>query len=132
MMQTRKKEVQEAKARKKKRALRVLEKVKQQAQGIADSAELSEGGKAKAIARLSRKARQATATKQKSLVVSRRVGGGKAAQKTQGKARGGSRGVKFVDRRLKKDKRAALRQQKKGGRKGVKIRKRGKGGNKKK
>lgn len=51
-------QVQEAKARKKKRAMKLLEKVKRQAQGIADSAELSETGKARAIARLSKKAQQ--------------------------------------------------------------------------
>ncbi|KAL8427656.1 hypothetical protein Efla_007075 [Eimeria flavescens] len=119
--------LQEAKARKKKRALRVLEKMKKQAQGIADSSELSEAGKAKAIARLSKKAQQATARKQKALVISRRVGGGKAAQKSQGKLGSGTRGVKFVDRRLKKDKRAQQRLQGKGGRKGRKPVKSAKG-----
>lgn len=116
--------VQEAQARKKKRALRVLEKVKRQAQGIADSSELSEAGKAKAIARLSKKARQATARKEKTLVIARRVGGGKAAQKSQGKNRGsksGGRAVKLVDRRLKKDKRAMQRLQGKSGKKGGKA-----------
>ncbi|OEH76315.1 FTSJ-like methyltransferase domain-containing protein [Cyclospora cayetanensis] len=105
--------VREAAARKKKRAQRILEKMKRQAQGIANSAELSEAGKAKAIARLSKKARQATARKEKALVVSRRVGGGKATQKAQG-GKGGARAVKLVDRRLKKDKRAMLKAQAKG------------------
>lgn len=68
----------------------------------------------------------ASARKEKTLVVSRRVGGGKAAQKSQGKkggAKGGARAVKLVDRRLKKDKRAMQRLQGKGGKKGGKGRK---------
>ena len=55
----------------------------------------------------------ATARREKCVVISRRVGGGKAAQKTQPKG-GASRGIKLVDRRLKKDKRAMQRAQKNG------------------
>ncbi|PFH31774.1 ribosomal RNA large subunit methyltransferase J protein [Besnoitia besnoiti] len=122
--------VQEARARKKMREQRRLQKVKSQAAAVAESTEFTEAAKARAIDKIARKARRAEGKRDKDYVVSRRVGGGKMAQKKAGKKGDGNNKVKLVDRRLKKDKRAMkAAMKKKGGKRGG-FKKRGKGGRK--
>ncbi|KEP62484.1 UNVERIFIED_CONTAM: ribosomal RNA large subunit methyltransferase J protein [Hammondia hammondi] len=114
--------VQEARARKKLREQRRLQKVKSQAAAVAESTEFTEAAKARAIDKIARTARRAEEKRGKDYVVTRRVGGGKLAQKKAGKKGGGNNRVKLVDRRLKKDKRAmkAAMKKKGGKRRGLK------------
>ncbi|EPR58015.1 ribosomal RNA large subunit methyltransferase J protein [Toxoplasma gondii GT1] len=114
--------VREARARKKMREQRRLQKVKSQVAAVAESTEFTEASKARAIDKIARKARHAEEKRGKDYVVTRRVGGGKLAQKKAGKKGGGNNRVKLVDRRLKKDKRAmkAAMKKKGGQRRGLK------------
>ncbi|CBZ49804.1 putative ftsJ-like methyltransferase domain-containing protein [Neospora caninum Liverpool] len=113
--------VQEARARKKLREKRRLQKVKSQAAAVAESTEFTEAAKARAIDKIARQARRADGKRGKDYVVTRRVGGGKLAQKKAGKKGDGNNRVKLVDRRLKKDKRAMKAAMKKrGGKRGLK------------
>lgn len=105
------KKVMEAKARKKKRLAKAMNKIKNKASVIAEQQEISEGSKMKQIQKMYKK-EKAKHQEQKQYVVNRNfsnVGGQKPG-----------RGVKAVDRRLKKDKRAlkakAKRDKKGGGR----------------
>lgn len=103
------KKVMEAKARKKKRLAKAMNKIKNKASVIAEQQEISEGSKMKQIQKMYKK-EKAKHKETKQYVVNRNfsnVGGQKTA-----------RGVKAVDRRLKKDKRALkakAKRDKKGG-----------------
>ena len=106
------KKVQEAKARKKKRLAKAMNKIKNKATVIAEQQEMSEGSKMKQIQRLYKK-EKSRHKEEKRYVVSRNfnnVGG-----------KGTPRNVKAVDARMKKDKRIAKARAKKnkknGGRK---------------
>lgn len=91
------KKVMEAKARKKKRLAKAMNKIKNKATVIAEQQEISEGSKMRQIQKLYKK-EKAKNKEEKSYVVSRNfnnVGGGKTP-----------RNVKAVDRRMKKDRRA--------------------------
>lgn len=104
------KKVQEAKARKKKRLAKAMNKIKNKATVIAEQQEMSEGTKMKQIQKLYKK-EKAKHKEEKRYVVSRNfnnVGSSKTP-----------RGTKAVDKRMKKDRRAqkakAKRDKKKGG-----------------
>ncbi|CEL92359.1 unnamed protein product [Vitrella brassicaformis CCMP3155] len=103
--------VAEAQARKRARAKKRMEKVKKQAQSIAESQELTEGSKARSIEKLMKKARGEERRKPKTYIVSRRSGGGTVAQgKGDGRKSKAAKGnVTVVDRRLKSDKRGRAR-----------------------
>jgi len=115
------KKVAEAKARKKKKALKQLEKVKKKAEAVVEKEGMGEKEKAMEIRKMYKKAlnRKKTETK---LVVSKKGGKGVKGSKP-------AKGTKYkvVDARLKKDKRAA---EKKAGKKGG-AKKGGGGGGKK-
>jgi AdoMet-dependent rRNA methyltransferase SPB1 len=106
------KKVQEAKARKKKRLAKAMNKIKNKATVIAEQQEMSEGSKMKQIQRLYKK-EKSRHKEEKIYVVSRNFNnvGGKSTP----------RNVKAVDARMKKDKRIAKARAKKnkknGGRK---------------
>lgn len=108
------KKVAEAKARKKKKALKQLEKVKKKAEAVVEKEGMGEKEKALEIRKMYKKAlnRKKTETK---LVVSKKGGKGVKGSKP-------AKGTKYkvVDARLKKDKRAAEKNTggKKGGKKG--------------
>jgi len=103
------KKVTEAKARKKKRLAKAMNKIKNRASVIAEQQEISEGSKMRQIQKMYKK-EKAKHKESKQYVVSRNfsnVGGQKPG-----------RGVKAVDKRMKKDKRAMkakARRDKKGG-----------------
>eukprot|EP00914_Ancora_sagittata_P002551 GHVO01005565.1.p1 GENE.GHVO01005565.1~~GHVO01005565.1.p1 ORF type:complete len:572 (-),score=181.52 GHVO01005565.1:483-2198(-) len=100
--------VLEAKARKKKRAVKRLDKARQKAEKIAESVELDEASKAKSIRQLVRKAtRENQGAKEKVYLVSRSAGGSKAQQLKSGRKINtkSCKNVKVVDKRLKKDSR---------------------------
>jgi len=104
------KKVAEAKARKKKKAMKQMEKVKKKAEAVVEREGMGEKEKALEIRKMYKKAlnRKKTETK---LVVSKKGGKGvKGAKPAKGTK------YKVVDPRLKKDKRAAER--KAGGKKG--------------
>eukprot|EP00070_Physeter_catodon_P036850 XP_028343744.1 putative rRNA methyltransferase [Physeter catodon] len=98
--------VQEARARKQLRERRQLQKVKSQAVAIAESAEFTDAGKARAIEKIARKAGRVKGKLEKNYyVVSRGVrGGGTLVSKKNTGSKCAK--TKFVDRRMKKDKRA--------------------------
>lgn len=92
------KKVQEAKHRKKKRLAKAMNKIKNKATVIAEQQEMTEGSKMKQIQKLYKK-EKAKHKEEKKYVVSRNfnnVGGKKTP-----------RGTKAVDKRMKKDRRAA-------------------------
>lgn len=117
------KKVAEAKARKKKKALKQLEKVKKKANAVVDNEGMGEKEKALEIRKMYKKAlnRKKTETK---LVVAKKGGKGVKGSKPD-------KGTKYkvVDARLKKDKRANER--KAGGKKGGKGKSSGGGAGKK-
>jgi len=91
------KKVQEAKARKKKRLAKAMNKIKTKATVIAEQQEISEGTKMRQIQKLYKK-EKAKNKEEKKYVVSRNfnnIGGGKTPRNT-----------KAVDKRMKKDRRA--------------------------
>ena len=92
--------VAEARARKKMRATKVADKTRKRAAAIAESEEMDERAKAKAVERVFAKA---TVRKPSSVYVMASKGG----TSSQG-PRGGAK-VKVVDRRLKSDKKGATR-----------------------
>jgi len=117
------KKVAEAKARKKKKALKQLEKVKKKAEAVVEKEGMGEKEKAMEIRKMYKKAlnRKKTETK---LVVSKKGGKGVKGSKP-------AKGTKYkvVDARLKKDKRASEKKNgKKGGSGGGKKGKTGGGG----
>eukprot|EP01069_Polyplicarium_translucidae_P002302 Polyplicarium_translucidae@DN1988_c0_g1_i2.p1 len=96
--------VLEARGRKAKRAAKRMEKARKKSEGVAESAELDEVSKAKAIRQIVRKAeRENRGMKDKVYLVTRRAGGSKAARAKSGRAGKSSKNSKVVDRRLKKD-----------------------------
>jgi len=106
------KKVAEAKARKKKRLVRKMERVKAQAEGILENGEIAQKDKMREIERLYAR-RGSTKTKiSKNYVVSKQGG---RSQTSTGHAKGTEKRTRFVDKRLKKDKRqkAARERQKK-------------------
>lgn len=121
--------VAEAQARKKKRMALRLEKVRKQAQSLAESTEMSAHMKTKQVAKLMKKAGK---REERVKVYSRTNAGGggkvnlggKKAGKGKGKINMAGAKVKLVDKRMKKDKRAAKRISKGGAAKKTK----GKGG----
>lgn len=91
------KKVQEAKARKKKRLAKAMNKIKTKATVIAEQSEISEGSKMRQIQKLYKK-EKAKHKEEKNYVVSRNfsnIGGAKTPRNT-----------KAVDKRMKKDRRA--------------------------
>ncbi|KAI5056953.1 hypothetical protein GOP47_0028771 [Adiantum capillus-veneris] len=88
------KKVAEAKARKKRRALKKLEGIKQKVSAIADQPDMSAQSKKKMMERLYKKAEGTTKPK-KELIVAKK-----------GMGPNGRRGKTIVDRRMKKDKRS--------------------------
>jgi len=110
------KKILEAKARKKNKLTKRLEKVKQKAQAISNQDDINEFSKVKQIEKLYRKEINKTKEKKKYVVA-------RSNRRNMGK---NSRNVKFVDKRLKKDTRAQKRADKRNKKKGV-IKPRGKG-----
>lgn len=92
------KKVLEAKNRKKKRLARQMEKVKKKAQVIANQEEIGEGSKMRQIEKLYKKELNKNKEEKKYVVVRSKQKVGK-----------NSRNVKYVDKRLKKDKRGQKR-----------------------
>merc|ERR1712137_177798 len=97
------KKVAEAKARKKMKAKRNLDKVKQKANAIAEDSDLTEVAKARSIERLYKSQMAKMKTKQVYVV---RGKGQKGKQRVGPKSSGKSR-IKVVDKRMKADKRGA-------------------------
>lgn len=102
------KKVREAKARKKFKAAQKLEKLKKKSALLADEEGVTEGEKAKGIAKLMARAGKAKPKRKVSVVVAR---GGNRGLK--GRPRGTKGRYKMVDSRLKKDVRAEKRLKKK-------------------
>ena len=98
------KKVMEAKARKKKRLAKVMNKVRAKATVIAEQAEATEGSKMRQIQKLYKK-EQDKHKEEKRYVVSRNFNN-TGSNKTP-------RGVKAVDRRMKKDKKIKKQREKK-------------------
>jgi len=94
------KKVAEAKARKKRKAMREWEKMKKQANTIADNSEMTERQKSKAIQKLYNKMKQKNSKKKPLLKMVSTKGGSRMQRK--GKNVKGAKKVK-VDRRMKKD-----------------------------
>jgi AdoMet-dependent rRNA methyltransferase SPB1 len=101
--------VAEAQGRKKKRAVARLEKLRKQANTLANNEDLSAKGKVRSLKKMMSKAKEAD--KQKNVVVASRKTGG-AVKGSKGKAGAGAN-VKVVDKRLKSDKRGQKRADKK-------------------
>lgn len=110
------KKILEAKARKKNKLAKRLDKVKKKAQAISNQDDINEFSKVKQIEKLYRKEINKSKEKKKYVVA-------RANRRNMGK---NSRNVKMVDRRLKKDSRALKRAEKRNKKKGV-ARPRGKG-----
>ena len=98
------KKVQEAKNRKKQRATRRLEKLRQKSDVLADGDSMTEQDKAKSIAKLMSRASKSKPRARAKLVVAK--GGNRGIS---GRPRGVKGRYKIVDARLKKDVRAARR-----------------------
>lgn len=101
------KKIQEAKNRKKKKLAKQMEKVKKQAQVISNQEEMGEGSKLRQIEKLYRKELTKNKPQKKYFAV-------RAGQKVGRN----TRNVKFVDKRLKKDKRAMKRVERRDKKKG--------------
>lgn len=101
------KKVAEAKARKRKRLQQALEKAKAKAAKIMESDEIADGSKLREIEKIYRKAR-AKEKQKKKYVVSRKHNASKVGRV---KAKGNTK-IKYVDARMKKDKRAEQRKKK--------------------
>ena len=110
------KKILEAKARKKNKLTKRLDKVKQKAQAISNQDDINEFSKVKQIEKLYRKEINKTKEKKKYVVA-------RSNRQNMGK---NGRNVKFVDRRLKKDTKALKRAEKRNKKKGV-SKPRGKG-----
>jgi AdoMet-dependent rRNA methyltransferase SPB1 len=106
------KKVMEAKARKKMRAARRLEKLKKKSAVLVEDEGLTEGDKAKSVAKLMSKAGKAKPKRGVKLVVAR--GGNRGIS---GRPKGTKGRYKMVDSRMKKDVRADKRLKKKIGKK---------------
>ena len=104
------KKVQEAKMRKKMRAVRRLEKLKKKSAVMLEDEGMSEADKAKAMARMMARAAKKEPKRQVKVVVAR--GGNRGIK---GRPRGTKGRYKMVDPRLKKDLRAEKRRKKKAG-----------------
>ncbi|KAG8862719.1 AdoMet-dependent rRNA methyltransferase spb1 [Tulasnella sp. 330] len=106
------KKIAEAKARKRMRALRRLEKASKRAEGVAENGEMNEKQKAEAVEKIMRKGYGKAKPKQKTQIIV--AGGGTKGLK--GRPKGIKGKFKMVDRRGKKDmrgeKRAAKMKQK--------------------
>jgi AdoMet-dependent rRNA methyltransferase SPB1 len=98
------KKVAEARMRKKKRALMQLKKAKKQASLLAENNELSERQKVKMISKAMRGKTSDKEKDKKIYVATRKTQAGSSGSMAKGGAKGGK--LKFVDKRLKKDKRA--------------------------
>ena len=108
------KKVIEAKNRKKKKMMRQMDKIKKKAQVISNQEEIGEGSKIRQIEKLYKRELAKNKESKKYIVV-------KSAQKVGRN----SRSVKYVDKRLKKDKRAQKRTERKN-KEGHKIKNRNK------
>jgi AdoMet-dependent rRNA methyltransferase SPB1 len=107
------KKVAEARMRKRKRATNQLKAAKKQANSVADNSEMSDKQKIKAIARAMKSTKGQGINPSKVYVVTKKVNGASSGSKGAGTGK-----LKFVDSRMKKDKRAtraANKRQKKGG-----------------
>lgn len=103
------KKILEAKARKKNKLTKRLDRVKQKAQAISNQDDINEFSKVKQIEKLYRKEINKTKEKKKYVVA-------RSNRQNMGKS---GRNVKFVDRRLKKDTKALKRAEKRNKKKGV-------------
>jgi len=103
------KKVLEARARKKNKLTKKLDRVKQKAQAISNQDDISEFSKVKQMEKLYRKEIRQSKVKKKYVVA-------RSNRRNMGKS---GREVKFVDRRLKKDTKALKRAEKKNKKKGV-------------
>ncbi|KAL6053823.1 pre-rRNA processing protein ftsj3 [Balamuthia mandrillaris] len=110
------KKVAEAKARKKRKVIKKLEKVQNQATKIASQGELSERDKIRAIQRLYKQVGKPK--KVETVYIVRKKGQGQ-----KGPTAGKGAKVKIVDKRLKADKRGQLAAERRKGKKGGKRRK---------
>lgn len=99
------KKVAEAKARKKLKLMRKMEKVKKKVEEITDAPEMSTKEKAHAIAKVY-KSQKSKGKVKTVLMVAKKGGGRKAAKNAPSKEKGVKTKVKSVDARLKKDVRA--------------------------
>jgi len=102
------KKIAEAKARKKMKTVKRWEKTKEQANQIVNTASLSQSDKLRNIEKLYKKKDKRTIKRDKKYVVSRK-GSTQQAKKTSGRGK-----ITYVDSRLKKDKFAEKRNNKKG------------------
>ncbi|KAG9034892.1 AdoMet-dependent rRNA methyltransferase spb1 [Tulasnella sp. JGI-2019a] len=99
------KKIAEAKARKRMRALRRLEKASKRAEGVTENGEMNERQKAEAVEKIMRKGYGKTKPKQKTQIIV--AGGGNKGLK--GRPKGVKGKFKMVDRRGKKDMRGEKR-----------------------
>ncbi|OII72687.1 methylase [Cryptosporidium ubiquitum] len=97
----------EALARKKRRYEKIMEKARKKAQSIADSEEMNEASKSKTINNLIKKAQKVSSKKRVNVyTVTRRHGLSKQVKNKDKNINSTNLKTKFVDKRLKKDKRA--------------------------
>lgn len=106
------KKIREAKARKKHKAVKRLERAQKKAEAIAENEDLTEKEKAQNINRLIARATKSKPKKEVKLVVARGANRG-----IKGRPNGVKGRYKMVDRRMKKELRAKKRREKKKGRK---------------
>ncbi|KAK6589651.1 Spb1p-like [Cryptosporidium xiaoi] len=100
----------EALARKKRRYDRIMEKARKKAEIIADSNEMSELSKSKSINKLIKKAQKVTSKKRANIyTITRRHGPSKQVKSKERNLNTSNIKTKFVDKRLKKDKRSIKR-----------------------
>ncbi|KAH8741988.1 Spb1p-like [Cryptosporidium ryanae] len=104
----------EALARKKRRYEKIMEKARKKAEVISDSNEMNELSKSRSISKLISKAQKITSKKRANIyTVTRRHGPGKQVKNKEKNINTNSFKTKFVDKRLKKDKRSTKRVKKK-------------------